>query len=177
MGNKITKRLLSTHRLAAKEACELHSSLKAMGAKLPQYFQRDRSEVCRWDWYHFARDRIWWKLDNLVITLTRPFLLEWASRSTKDGRIAETSIEEGVCRKHCIQSARSTIDAIAAYMNRTALSKVACWYALYVTPITSLGNNEIDPSQIFLVPCCRYPSHLPSCRFQLWGGRVLAARS
>ena len=108
----------------------MHKDIVACGVGLPEYFQLHQPEVCSWDWYLFARHRIWWKLDNLAITLTRPSLLDWASRSFRaDGHVPGDENEEN-CRRYCILRARNTVHDIENYMERNTLQSVACWYAL-----------------------------------------------
>ncbi len=131
--NKILKRLLSSTKLSAGEALALNNVMNPWSAALPWYFQLDQTPTSSWDWYVFARSRLWWKYWNLQITLTRPFLLHWVSGHIEHRHNFDSDREEKECRSLCINSAHQTITSIEEYIRQTPLTRVASWYTLCVS--------------------------------------------
>ena len=130
--NKVLERLLSSTNLSAGEALALNNVMTPWTAALPWYFQLNQPLECCWDWYLFARSRLWWKFWNLQITLTRPFLLQWVSRNIGSRHSFDGDREEKECRSLCTSSAHNTITSIEEYIRQHSLTSVTSWYTLCV---------------------------------------------
>jgi transcriptional regulatory protein GAL4 len=92
----------------------------------------------------FARYRLSWRMWNLKILLSRPVILQWASRLDKaDKEKTPEATEELECRKICIQSASDTIVSISEFASKGILSRLSTWYMLCVC-LSSIhaGSNE-----------------------------------
>jgi transcriptional regulatory protein GAL4 len=144
--NKILKRLLSSTNLSAREALALNDLMTPWTAALPWYFQLDQAPKSSSGWYLFARSNLWWKFWNLQITLTRPFLIQWVSRSIESRHTFDGDREEKECRSLCISSAHQTITSMVEYIRQNPLTSVTSWYTLCVSLALALQYLRGFPS-------------------------------
>lgn len=133
ISNAISDRLLSSPVISPSEALTLNAVLDSWAASLPWYFQLDQPTCLPYDWYLFARQRCWWRYWNLVILLTRPYLLSWAMRRIGSDLTSEDSPDEQKCRKICIDSAHKTLVTANAYVRGTNMTRLMDWYTLFFT--------------------------------------------
>jgi transcriptional regulatory protein GAL4 len=130
IANHIFNRLLSSSEITASEALSFSSTLQSWEFELPWYFQREVSPVHWYDWYLYARCRLWWRYWNMQIILTRSFLLQWAMERRSADLDTNNDTEQMECRDRCIMNARLTIESIDDYVRNFSLTKLAAWYAL-----------------------------------------------
>lgn len=180
ISNGISDRLLSSPTVCASEALTLNAVLGSWAATLPWYFQLDQPTSLPYDWYLFARQKVWWRYWNLQILLTRPQLLTWAMRRMGSQQTSDDTPEEAKCRKICLDSAHRTITTANAYIRETALTRLMSWYTLYVLLKLAYSMKMfrvlISLHQILHLPCCSHTFRLPMCGPYLSGRTSLADR-
>jgi transcriptional regulatory protein GAL4 len=130
--NKISNRLLSSPPISDEEALALNSAVELWATTLPWYIQLDSPTSFSYDWHLFALPRLWWRFWNLQIILTRPFLLQWATKRIDSQNISIGDRKQSECRQLCVKSAHMTINSIDKYIRHNQLSRLASWYTLYV---------------------------------------------
>ncbi|KAL1305455.1 hypothetical protein AAFC00_002334 [Neodothiora populina] len=133
ISNSISDRLLSSPVVSANEALTLNAVLGSWAATLPWYFQLDQPIALPYDWYLFARQKLWWRYWNLQILLMRPHLLTWAMRRMGGQGTLEDTAEEAKCRKICLDSAHSTLSTANIYIRENTLTRLTSWYTLFFT--------------------------------------------
>jgi transcriptional regulatory protein GAL4 len=131
--NSISNRLLCAASISAKDSLALNKPLLDWVATVPKYFQLDQPQVCAYDWYVFARSKLWWRYWNLQIILFRPILLR-AAMNQIHGRHLHVPFGSDQCSVLCLESARRTITTIDQYVNENPLTRLAAWYSLCVVP-------------------------------------------
>lgn len=130
-------------QLSATEALALNSELQSWTSSLPYYYQMEQLPSSSYDWYIFARYRLWWRCWNLQIILTRPFLLQWAEARLGKNRAHVDNAEKISCRQVCIHSAHMTLITANEYVAQHSLSRLASWYTMY-EPFSSCHMRSID---------------------------------
>jgi transcriptional regulatory protein GAL4 len=125
-------RASSVTKLSARDALALNNGTTPWTVALPRCFKLAEPPAFSWEWYLFERSRLWWKFWNLQITLTRPFLLQWVSKTTESRLQSDNDPEAKECRSICLDSAHQTIISIEEHICQTSPTRVASWHTLFV---------------------------------------------
>lgn len=153
IANSISNRLLSQPQISAGDALRSKDVIELWKDGLPDFFNINIEPKVTFDWYLFARSKLWWRFWNLKILITRPFLLRWTvrQRTTEPSR---AEVEESECRRVCIDSARLTISSIQDYVLKNSLTRLSSWYALYflfhaaLVPLVCLRTDPQSPDAV-----------------------------
>jgi transcriptional regulatory protein GAL4 len=127
--NPVSNRLLCAPNITPEEALSLHKPLLSWAAAVPSYFQLDRPASHTYDWYLFARSKLWWRYWNLEIILFRPFVLR-AAIQKMHGRQLDLSSNHDDSKRLCLEAAHRTIFTVDEYIHHNALTRLQLWYSL-----------------------------------------------
>jgi transcriptional regulatory protein GAL4 len=127
--NHISNRLLAGSGVSSDEALRLNQSLEEWRKTLPSYFGLGLDVPVQYDWYLFARARLWWRFWNLQIILFRQIVLRRAMKRSQ-GSLPSASMEiDNKCRDVAVQAAQATIVSIHEFLGQVTITRLINWYA------------------------------------------------
>ena len=127
--NSMSNRLLCTPSISASEALALNKRLTDWAAAVPAYLRLDHPPTASFDWYLFARSKLWWRYSNMQIILFRPIMLQAAMEQIR-GRHPPLPSEFEECKRLCLEAAHQTTVTIQEYTEQNMLVRLAAWYTL-----------------------------------------------
>ena len=132
--NHISNRLLAGTGVLPDEAMQLNQALESWSKTLPSYFQTGPEATVHYDWYLFARARLWWRFWNLQIILFRQIVLHRAMKRTQASQLVLPKTEasadtDNKCRDVAVQAAQSTIKSIHGFLGQVTITRLINWYA------------------------------------------------
>jgi transcriptional regulatory protein GAL4 len=130
--NSMSNRLLCTPSISAAEALVLNKRLTEWAATVPAYLRLENSPAASFDWYLFARSKLWWRYSNMQIILFRPIMLR-AAMEQIHGKYPPLPSEYEECKRLCLEAAHQTTVTIQEYTQQNVLVRLAAWYTLCAT--------------------------------------------
>ncbi|OAL20819.1 hypothetical protein AYO22_08447 [Fonsecaea multimorphosa] len=127
--NGMSNRLLCTPSISASEALVFNKQLTGWAATVPDYLRLDQPKAASFDWYLFARSKLWWRYWNMQIILFRPIILQAAMEQIQGKHSFPSEYQE--CKRLCLEAAHQTTVTIQEYMDQHSLVRLAAWYTLY----------------------------------------------
>jgi transcriptional regulatory protein GAL4 len=128
--NSMANRLLYAPSVSAGEALVLNKPLTDWVEKVPPYLRLDHPPAASFEWYLFARSKLWWRYYNLQIILFRPLVLRTAMEQIH-GKNPYLSSDFEECKRLCLGAAHHTTIRIQEYIERQGvLGRLSAWYTL-----------------------------------------------
>ncbi|KAK5947479.1 hypothetical protein PMZ80_001629 [Knufia obscura] len=151
--NDIYQRLISVIPTAQEMLHLDQTHLQKWLKELPSYFAEGTPQPLR---YRLCHAILHWRWRNFRILMLRPYLMRrfMKHRHDTDGSTGSSSPDhaEDTAFQLCLDTARDTIESIAAFWRSERQNVLTCWYSLYflfqavLIPVISLRNDSRSTS-------------------------------